>query len=134
MDKFTGDVHRNPQEPYVTHLVFLPKQITILKKGNNINNNVIRYRELRSLSGNPTSRPCLRVKDSQGKEITSVAGKLEELRVFYEDLYSSREPNCTHKADTNDLLTKLESNPAITIFYLSKPTTSRIKFADKSAH
>lgn len=53
----------------------------------NINNNVNKYKELRSLSGNPTSRPCLRVKDSQGKEITSAAGKLEELRVLYEDLY-----------------------------------------------
>lgn len=87
----------------------------------NINNNVNRFRELRALSGNFAPRSCLRVKDGQGNEITSPTGKLQELRVFYEGLYSYREPNCRIKPVIDELHNQLVAVPSIVTFSQNNP-------------
>ena len=60
-----------------------------------------------------------------------MAGKLEELRVFYEDLYACREPSCNLKSKIEKLNAQLDTVTHLTAFSQSNPVNKPVTKSNK---
>lgn len=86
------------------------------KRLTNINGNINRFKEVKALSGQPSTIRKIRLKDATGKEITKDVDKANYLKDFYEQLYKEKIPVCDKENEVNAVLEMLPTVRNLTEF------------------
>lgn len=97
----------------------------------NINDNTNRFRELRRLNGQNMARKTITLKRADGTKIETAKETLNEIKDFYEELYSRRTPKCNELDKVKQLINILPNIKSITEFNSSNPANRPKVLEDK---